>query len=77
MHLFSAMFEGQKQEGAMQQEQIRIASAVRLKSGGPIMTVSSIHDDEARCEWFDSSWEPQACSYPLSMLTPVKPRYDA
>jgi len=67
MHLFSAEFLCSEQEEAMPQE-IRVASAVRLKLGGPIMTVASIHDGEAECEWYDSSWERHIHSYPLDTL---------
>ena len=43
-------------------QEIKIGSVVRLKSGGPAMTVTSIHESgmgtgpiHAYCSWFDSS----------------------
>ncbi|MGJ0319270.1 DUF2158 domain-containing protein [Aliarcobacter cryaerophilus] len=30
-----------------------VGDTVQLKSGGPVMTISSVEDDEIECCWFD------------------------
>ncbi|WP_312310326.1 YodC family protein [Stenotrophomonas indicatrix] len=42
---------------------------VQLKSGGPIMTINSIEDGEAWCEWFDKNGEHHAQAFSLIVLT--------
>ena len=41
----------------MNEEQIRVADQVRLKSGGPTMTVHKVHNDgcTVTCRWFDGA----------------------
>jgi uncharacterized protein YodC (DUF2158 family) len=43
---------------------------VRMKSGGPLMTVSHIRqqDGEIWCEWFDSKDEPQSRAFKATSL---------
>lgn len=49
---------GVAQFGATQNEKddmsISQGDVVKLKSGGPLMTVSIINGEEVYCEWFDS-----------------------
>ncbi len=33
-------------------DSFEVGDTVRLKSGGPLMTISWIDEDEVRCEWF-------------------------
>lgn len=41
---------------------------VKLKSGGPRMTVAWIEEGDAYCEWFDSKGEPRGQRYALIVL---------
>lgn len=36
-------------------ETIKPGDLVELKSGGPVMTASQVHNEIARCEWFISN----------------------
>ena len=50
----------------------RPGDVVRLKSGGPDMTVEICNDDqEACCSWFDASGFSQRF-FPAACLTPAK-----
>jgi uncharacterized protein YodC (DUF2158 family) len=49
-------------------EQFNPGDVVRLKSGGPKMTVVHVADDEVFCEWFDDKKEPQSRGFsPVSL----------
>ena len=41
---------------------------VRLRSGGPVMTVSNVSGDQVDCYWMDSSGQPSADKFPVSVL---------
>jgi uncharacterized protein YodC (DUF2158 family) len=41
---------------------------VRLRSGGPVMTVNSISGDQVDCYWTDSSGQPNADKFPVYVL---------
>ena len=41
---------------------------VRLKSGGPLMTIKTTTNDDAWCEWFDDKKMPQGKEFSLHML---------
>jgi uncharacterized protein YodC (DUF2158 family) len=49
-------------------EQFKPGDTVKLKSGGPLMTIQSITGDEAWCEWFNAKEERQSGSFGLHML---------
>lgn len=55
--------------------QIQVGSVVRLKSGGPKMTVSKIHvwqgRNEAQCDWFEGTKATYG-SFPLTSLEVVE-----
>lgn len=40
---------------------------VRLKSGGPIMTIASVEDGKALCMWFDGTKQFEK-EYPFAVL---------
>ena len=55
-------------EGEAMSEQFKPGDVVRLKSGGPMMTVAHVGDDEIYCEWFDDKKEPQGRGFsPVSL----------
>jgi uncharacterized protein YodC (DUF2158 family) len=41
---------------------------VRLKSGGPMMTVSAVKDDEVECIWTDDSGRPNDATFSTYVL---------
>ena len=53
-------------------ESITVGSVVRLKSGGPKMTVDLFHEGEARVKWFNNKGDTCEGYYRLEMLTLVK-----
>jgi uncharacterized protein YodC (DUF2158 family) len=52
---------------------IEIGSVVRLKSGGPSMTVVSLHQGHWLCTWFDSKNEPREALFTEALISPVQP----
>ena len=50
---------------------INSGDLVRLKSGGPVMTVSWIQRTEAYCTWFDSSDELKNAPFKIAQLKVV------
>ena len=42
---------------------------VRLRSGGPLMTVKSVQGDQVICDWGNEDGELQSGSFPIAMLT--------
>ena len=57
----------------MAEKSINAGSVVRLKSGGPTMTVRFIRDDNAICTWFDDKKETKDASFPIVSLSVVEP----
>jgi uncharacterized protein YodC (DUF2158 family) len=51
-------------------ENFKEGDTVRLKSGGPLMTISLIDQESnsASCEWFDSKKEFKAADFYLTSL---------
>jgi uncharacterized protein YodC (DUF2158 family) len=47
---------------------LKVGDVVQLKSGGPMMTISWIEDDQAYCEWFDGK-KPMGQKFLLTSLT--------
>lgn len=41
---------------------------VRLKSGGPLMTVLKVTEEDARCVWFSENTDMQAPSFATFIL---------
>ena len=51
---------------------LKIGDVVRLKSGGPSMTVRSLDGEFVDCEWF-SKGELYAHPFPLQMIVKTSP----
>jgi uncharacterized protein YodC (DUF2158 family) len=41
---------------------------VRLRSGGPMMTVSAVKGDQVECIWTDDSGQPDDATFPADVL---------
>lgn len=56
--------------------EIKEGDTVRVKSGGPVMTVSSVFDEysvmTALCSWFDGN-RPETGKFPVNVLVHVDP----
>jgi uncharacterized protein YodC (DUF2158 family) len=46
----------------------KIGDIVRLKSGGPKMTVSVLHEDHVECAWFDKNGNRLSWTFPTDSL---------
>jgi uncharacterized protein YodC (DUF2158 family) len=44
---------------------------VRLKSGGPNMTVNTVKGDEIWCQWFDKDQKPQQTYFKPNTLEKI------
>ena len=44
-------------------QKLKIGDIVRLKSGGPLMTVSSFKDDQVYCRWFAGEYDKVYIDY--------------
>lgn len=42
---------------------MQIGDIVRLKSGGPKMTVTAVEDEQVSCTWFDRNGKPHSGAY--------------
>lgn len=52
---------------------ISVGVVVRLKSGGPSMTVSFVREGRATCEWFGANdGLPHSTTFPFETLVEVK-----
>jgi uncharacterized protein YodC (DUF2158 family) len=62
------------------EQQIKSGDIVQLKSGGPHMTVSKLHEwqgrTEANCDWFEGT-KPMSGSFPLTSLKVVTEEREA
>ena len=54
----------------MQEEQFKPGDIVILKSGGPRMTIATVEERSALCEWFSDDQQAQSKSFALTSLKP-------
>lgn len=52
----------------MSNEEIKPGSTVKLKSGGPLMTVNRLINDGWHCIWFDKNHERKEGSFTAQAL---------
>ena len=52
----------------MADEQFKPGDTVSLKSGGPRMTIATVDEKSAFCEWFSDDQQPQGKSFALTSL---------
>jgi uncharacterized protein YodC (DUF2158 family) len=68
----SPAFSASAQSNAAMQNQaapaLRSGNLVRLRSGGPLMTVVHIEGDEANCVWTDWDGQLESGSFPIEVL---------
>ena len=50
--------------------EFKVGDTVELKSGGLVMTISSVGNKEVVCNWFDIKNEPKSRSFPKDTLSP-------
>jgi uncharacterized protein YodC (DUF2158 family) len=48
--------------------QLQSGDLVRLRSGGPLMTVNRIFGDQVDCSWTDENGQPNDAVFPASVL---------
>ena len=46
----------------------KAGDTVKLKSGGPLMSVVSVNSNEAWCEWFDDKKQSQGRNFNVAIL---------
>lgn len=51
---------------------IKLGYRVRLRSGGPLMTVHAITADSIDCQWFNRDDELRGATFPSYMLTIIE-----
>ncbi|MBN4983893.1 DUF2158 domain-containing protein [Stenotrophomonas maltophilia] len=52
--------------------EFKLGDKVKLKSGGPVMTVSSVSDKDVECQWFDPKGKLHKENFAAVVLTPYK-----
>jgi uncharacterized protein YodC (DUF2158 family) len=57
---------------------LRIGDLVRVRSGGPLLTVTSVQGDQVNCSWFDQDGRVESQNFPIwtLKLPVVMPRTD-
>lgn len=55
---------------------MQIGDVVRLKSGGPKMTITALDETEATCAWFNRNGRNQSDDFPLATIEMFVPRED-
>ena len=48
--------------------QLQHGDLVRLRSGGPLMTVADVRGDQINCFWTDENSQPNDATFPVQVL---------
>lgn len=51
---------------------MNVGDAVKLKGGGPSMTVLSMEGNQVECLWFTNDYQLQTAIFPIETIDPVK-----
>jgi uncharacterized protein YodC (DUF2158 family) len=73
---FASVMVARGNEGQMSSAHFKPGDTVRLKSGGPAMTVNAVEGDWVSCAWFDGSKKHED-TFPAAGLEPDNSAFEA
>jgi uncharacterized protein YodC (DUF2158 family) len=72
--IIPAFAEPASSNNTIQSAPVRTGDLVRVRSGGPLMTVNDVQGDRVNCSWTDWLGELRSESFPVSVLQgPITP----
>jgi uncharacterized protein YodC (DUF2158 family) len=58
-------------EGYVLQTRVKVGDLVRIRSGGPLMTVRAIEGSDVICQWQTWAGEPRSDRFPVAEVAPI------